>query len=147
MMKTTSGGTDAGVARFVGRGTELRRVVGALTRSPALVLVEGEAGIGKSRLVREALAAVGSEYAQPLIALCPPFRTGLTLGPIVDTIMDAVPDSARIAELGLSPSAGALRPLFPEWAEILPPPPERALDAGAARHRLVRAFAELLGLL
>jgi MoxR-like ATPase len=49
--------TDVGVPRFVGRDDELRRVAGALRRSPAVVLVEGEAGIGKSRLVREALAA------------------------------------------------------------------------------------------
>ena len=147
-MKTTAGSADPGVARFVGRATELRRVVAALTRAPALVLVEGEAGIGKSRLVREALAAAESEYTHPLIAMCPPFRTGLTLGPIVDAIRDTFPDGARIAELGLPPSAGALRPLFPEWAEMLPPPPaERAQDAGAARHRLVRAFAELLGVL
>jgi DNA-binding NarL/FixJ family response regulator len=138
---------DAAGTRFVGRGAELRRVVGALKQPPAIVLVEGEAGIGKSRLVREALAEVASASARPLVAQCPPFRTALTLGPIVDAIRDELPDSTQLAALGLSPAAGALRPLFPEWADALPPAPEGAHDADAVRHRLVRAFAELLTLL
>jgi hypothetical protein len=47
--------------RFVGRAVELRRLTDALTRPPAAVLVEGEAGIGKSRLVQEALDEPGIE--------------------------------------------------------------------------------------
>lgn len=119
-------------------------MVGALASSPALVLVEGEGGIGKSRLVQESLAAVGAGYRRPLVAVCPPFRTAPTLGPVIDAVREAVPGGARIAELGLSPSAGALRPLLPDWAAALPPPPEPPEDARAGRHRLVRAFAELL---
>ncbi|WP_055587404.1 helix-turn-helix transcriptional regulator [Streptacidiphilus griseoplanus] len=131
--------------RFVGRDAELRRVTDALRRRPALVLVEGEAGIGKSRLVREALADVAPERPRPLVAVCPPYREALTLGPIVDAARQAAPSSADIADLGLSALAGTLRPLFPEWAEGLPPAPEPPADAGSARHRLIRAFAELLG--
>jgi hypothetical protein len=136
--------TDVGVPRFVGRDDELRRVADALRRSPAVVLVEGEAGIGKSRLVREALAVAGAGGPRWLIAACPPFREGLTLGPIVDAARQAVPGGAGVGELGLSALAGTLRPLFPEWADTLPPAPEPLADAGAARHRLMRAFAELL---
>jgi DNA-binding CsgD family transcriptional regulator len=139
--------TDVGVPRFVGRDDELRRVAGALRRSPALVLVEGEAGIGKSRLVREALAAAGAGGSRWLVAVCPPFREGLTLGPIVDAARQAVPGGVDVGELGLSALAGTLRPLFPEWTDVLPAAPEPLGDAGAARHRLFRAFAELLGCL
>jgi DNA-binding CsgD family transcriptional regulator len=137
---------DTGVhsPRFVGRNAELRRVVDALRRPPALVLVEGEAGIGKSRLVREALAAIAPGGPRSLVAVCPPFREALTLGPIVDAARQAVPSIAEVGALGLSPLAGTLRPLFPEWADGLPPAPEPLADAGAARHRLIRAFAELL---
>lgn len=116
----------------------------ALRQPPALVLVEGEAGIGKSRLVREALAAVGIGGSRSLVAVCPPFRQGLTLGPIVDAARQAVRSSDHVRELGLSALAGTLRPLFPEWADALPAAPEPLADDGAARHRLIRAFAELL---
>ncbi|MFE4922850.1 AAA family ATPase [Streptomyces sp. NPDC056661] len=130
--------------RFVGRDAELRRVTDALRQSPALVLVEGEAGIGKSRLVQEALAAVATGGPRTLVAVCPPFREALTLGPIVDAARQAAPSGADVADLGLSALAGSLRPLFPEWADGLPSAPEPLADAGAARHRLIRAFTELL---
>ncbi|MEU1203638.1 AAA family ATPase [Streptomyces sp. NPDC005813] len=132
--------------RFVGREAELRRVTQALQHVPALVLVEGEAGIGKSRLVQEALAAFAGEgpRTRTLVAVCPPFREALTLGPIVDVARQAAPSAADVAGLQLSALAGSLRPLFPEWAEVLPPVPEPLADAGAARHRLIRAFTELL---
>ena len=125
----------------------------ALASAPALVLVEGEAGIGKSRLVREALKTLkafpapatttgpGLADREPLVAVCPPFREPLTLGPIVDAARQRRSD---VAGLGLTALAGTLRPLFPEWAGALPPAPEPLADAGAARHRLIRALAELL---
>ncbi|WP_329164540.1 AAA family ATPase [Streptomyces sp. NBC_01267] len=127
--------------RLVGREDELRSFTDALAQPPAVVLVEGEAGIGKSRLVREALAG-HCGTGRPLIAVCPPFREALTLGPLVDAVRDACPDG--VAGLALTPLAGALRPLLPEWADDLPAAPEPAADAGAARHRLLRALAELL---
>ncbi|MET8275087.1 AAA family ATPase [Streptomyces sp. NPDC005096] len=130
--------------RFVGRDAELRRVTDALRRLPAFVLVEGEAGIGKSRLVQEALAAVATGGRRTLVAVCPPFREALTLGPIADAARQAAPSGADVADLGLSALAGTLRPLFPEWADGLPSAPEPLADAGAARHRLIRAFVELL---
>ncbi|MBW8800845.1 MAG: AAA family ATPase [Streptomyces sp.] len=76
--------------RFVGRERELLRVTDALRRRPALVIVEGESGIGKSRLVREALAAVATAGSQALVVACPPFREALTLGPVVDAVRQAV---------------------------------------------------------
>ncbi|MFE2424055.1 helix-turn-helix transcriptional regulator [Streptomyces hokutonensis] len=129
------------VPRFVGRAVELHRLTDALARPPAVVLVEGEAGIGKSRLVQEALDEPGVAARRPLAAMCPPFREALTLGPVVDAARDARPD---VAELVLTSLAGVLRPLFPEWGQDLPPSPEALSDAGAARHRLFRALAELL---
>jgi DNA-binding NarL/FixJ family response regulator len=121
----------------------LARVADALVHPPALVLVEGEAGIGKSRLVREALATLSTASGafEPLVAVCPPFREPLTLGPIVDAARQRTSD---VSGLGLSALAGTLRPLFPEWAHALPPAPDPLADPGAARHRLIRALAELL---
>ena len=42
---------------FVGRDAEFAALTAALSAPPALVVVEGEAGVGKSRLVAEVLAA------------------------------------------------------------------------------------------
>jgi predicted ATPase len=78
------------------------------------------------------------------MAYCPPLRHPHTLGPVVDAVRQAVD---RVAGLPLSPLAGALRPVFPEWAGDLPPAPEPAEDATAVRHRVFRALAELLGCL
>lgn len=127
--------------RFVGREREMAALVRVLATPPALILVEGEAGIGKSRLLHEFLDA---QTVRPrvLVAGAPPVRQPYTLGPVVDALRQATDD---IAGLGLSALAGALRPLFPEWVADLPAAPEPAEDALAARHRLFRALAELIG--
>jgi DNA-binding CsgD family transcriptional regulator len=126
--------------RFVGRDRELARLTQALV-VPTVVLVEGEAGIGKSRLVQE--FATGTPGAHRiLVGVCPPFLESLTLGPIVDAVRQS---RDSLAGMELSALAGALRPLFPEWVEHLPPSPEPLLDPTAAQHRLFRALAELIG--
>lgn len=135
-----SGVREVASPRFVGREREVSAMLQALSRAPAVVLVEGEAGIGKSRLIQEALARrVGRDLV--LVGGCPVVKEPFTLGPIIDAVREEV---AQVADLGLSQLAGALRPLFPEWVEELPPPPEPLDDAAAARHRLFRALAELL---
>ncbi|MEQ4302211.1 AAA family ATPase [Plantactinospora sp. B6F1] len=126
---------------FVGRDAELTALARALARPPAVLLVEGEAGIGKSWLVRELLASPEGRRHRCLTMVCPPFREPFTLGPVVDAIRQAVD---HVAGLRLSGLAGTLRPLFPEWAGELPPAPEPLEDARASRHRLFRALVEVL---
>nr|MDT0656963.1 AAA family ATPase [Micromonospora sp. DSM 115978] len=136
-------GTPPSIAapRFVGRTTEMAALAEALARPPAVVLLEGEAGIGKSRLVREVLGPAPTTGPSILIARCPPLRESLTLAPIVDAVRGA---RHRLAGLRLSELAGALRPLVPEWSADLPPTPEPLDDPKAARHRLFRAIDELI---
>ncbi|MGC4942053.1 helix-turn-helix transcriptional regulator [Kribbella sp. DT2] len=126
---------------FVGRERDVAALSAALAEAPALVLVEGEAGIGKSRLLQEWLAQAPGRRHRALLSMCPPLRESLTLGPIVDAFLGT---QHRVADLGLTDLAGALRPLFPEWSADLPPAPEPLDDAKTARHRLFRALAELL---
>lgn len=126
---------------LVGRDSELAAFQQALAGGPAIVLVEGEAGVGKSRLLREFLSSRVARDKRSLVASCPPFREPCTLGPIVDAIRQA---TGQVAGLRLSALGGALRPLFPEWADELPRVPDPPEDARAARHLLFRALAEVL---
>ncbi|MEW1773643.1 AAA family ATPase [Streptomyces sp. NPDC086777] len=128
--------------RFVGRDGELDALESAVRSAPVVVLIEGEAGIGKTRLLREFLAAQEERGRQALVGACPELRVPYTLGAVVDAVREGVDN---VAGLGLSGLGGALRPLFPEWADDLPPAPEALEDATAARHRLFRAFIEILG--
>jgi hypothetical protein len=137
---TGRGGGLRRLPGFVARDRELAALTAALDGPPALVFIEGEAGIGKTRLLRE-FTASAAERHRILAVDCLAFRQPHTLGPLVDAVRQA---SDGIARFRLSALAGALRPLFPEWTGDLPPAPEPAEDATAARHRVFRALCELL---
>ena len=127
--------------QLVGRDRELAALGAALHRPPAIVLLEGEAGLGKSRLLQEWLATAPQRPGKTLFSVCPPLREPLTLGPVVDAFRGI---DVPVADLGLTDLAGALRPLFPEWSADLPPAPEPLSDARSARHRLFRALDEVI---
>ncbi|MFI6357405.1 ATP-binding protein [Streptomyces sp. NPDC050743] len=126
------------VPRLVGRDRDLSSLDQALDECSGLVVVAGEAGIGKTRLLHELL---GRRRETALIAVCPPFREPYTLGPVVDGVRRL---TESVAGLPLTGLAGALRPVFPEWADQLPPAPAPLPDAASARHRLLRALVELI---
>jgi class 3 adenylate cyclase/tetratricopeptide (TPR) repeat protein len=82
-------------SRFVGRERELAQVVAAWDRVTAnagceLVTVMGDAGVGKSRLVGEALALVD---ARVLRGRCLPYGDGITYWPVVEVVkqLGAIP--------------------------------------------------------
>lgn len=83
---------------FVGRRSELIRFAGALEDSARAVLVIGEAGIGKTRLVEEATRRAGSALGMlTLRGGCLPLATKLPLLPIADVLRDlAVVDAGRL---------------------------------------------------
>ena len=137
-----SGGAGVGAAGLVGRAGELAVLSSALAAPPVLVAVEGEAGIGKTRLVQEFLTGEAGRRGGALVVRCPPFREPHTLGAVVDALRLVVGD---LKGLRLSGLAGALCPLFPDWAENLPGPLEATGDASMARHRVFCALEELLG--
>ena len=125
---------------IVGREAELAALLRAASRPPALVLVEGEAGVGKTRLVQELLRSPELEARQQWSGGCQHLAEPLPLGPL----LDALRISPRVRP-ELSPVAGALRPVLPELAALLPPAPEPLRDRREARHRVFRALREFLG--
>jgi len=95
---------------FVGRGREVETLREAWARAQAqgtceLVTVIGEAGVGKSRLVAETLAAIDAPVAR---ARCLPYGEGITYWSVVEVVK----------QLGALPSdeeaAAALRSLLGE---------------------------------
>ena len=91
-------------APFVGRERELRLLRDAWERARAerrceLVTVVGDAGVGKSRLVAE---AVGSVDATVVRGRCLPYGEGITYWPVVEVLkqLDLVPaDEAAAAAI------------------------------------------------
>lgn len=84
---------------FVGRSEVLGAVLDALREGPAFVVIEGEAGIGKTRLLREALAALVPfpSQARPvaLVVTCPPVEEPFPFGALVDALRQAPPLDRR----------------------------------------------------
>ncbi|MFI6790771.1 AAA family ATPase [Nonomuraea sp. NPDC050383] len=127
---------------LVGRQSELALLRTAVASPPSLVLVEGEAGIGKSRLVGELLATPELAGVRRLVGQCEQLQEPLPLSPVLDAIRLTGAELARSRPL--NPVTGALAPLLPEIAGQLPPPPPALHDQRAERHRVFRAAVALL---
>jgi len=104
-------------------------------------VVEGEAGVGKTRLVQELLAQPELSDRRTLTGYCQPLREPFPFGPVIEALRGAQ-DVPPAHELGAV--AGALRTLLPELSDRLPPALEPLGDARAERHRTFRAILELL---
>jgi len=127
--------------RFVGRDIELSRlgesVASARDGSPAAVVVEGDAGIGKSRLVTEALAAfrelkdvVAIGHGVELAGGELPY--GVAAEALRSLVRDAGVEAVRAAA---DQSAAALAPLLPQFGPS---------DGGADALRLLPAYVSTL---
>jgi len=127
--------------RFVGRDRELKLLLAAVRSAPAVVVVEGDAGMGKSRLVREASAILKSDGWRVVTGFCHPLREPLPYGPVVDALRKTGP---WLPAEDLPPTAGALAPLLPDLADLLPPAPSTPDDPGTARHQLIQAVRSVL---
>ncbi|MEY9862107.1 putative ATPase [Catenulispora sp. GAS73] len=72
----------AGTFAFVGREHE---------RELESVMIEGPAGIGKSRLISEAASAIAEAGGRTLTGVCHPLRELFPYGPVVDALRKAGP--------------------------------------------------------
>ncbi len=124
---------------LVGRGDELATLDDAFSGTPSTVLIGGEAGIGKSRLVQEFATRVG-ERARVLTGGCVELG-GVPYGPFTAALRQLVHDMGadRVAALLPMGGPGQLARLLPALGR-----PEVDADPGMAHTRL---FEEMLTLL
>lgn len=78
-------------AELVGRNRELRLLLDTFARTeedlhPHLFTLVGSAGVGKSRLVAEALASLASSGARVLRGRCLPYGRGITYWPLIEMV-------------------------------------------------------------
>src|SRR6476661_6554544 len=113
---------------LIGRGEELAVLAAALDRALAgetgFVLLGGEAGVGKTRLLRELSARAEDAGFGVLSGPCvEPGAEGLPFAPLVD-VLRTLARTMPPDQLGrvLGPAASALSRLLPELAPEAQPP-------------------------
>jgi class 3 adenylate cyclase/DNA-binding SARP family transcriptional activator len=145
-----SPGRAAPALPLVGREAELEALTRLLERTGSegqILAIEGEAGIGKTRLLREALESVQNREGTVLTAQCYEGEESIAFGPIIALLREALATPAARERLESVPDADLLEAsrLLPELAHLratLPPPPP--LDPPSARVRLFDAVLSVL---
>jgi predicted ATPase len=124
---------------MVGRDAELRVLAAAAGRADGgvtqVVTVSGEAGIGKSRLAREALRAASRHGFRALEGAASRLHRDLSYAPIVEALRPLVADAALVQ--GLSDLARL-------FAGIQVPPLVTLGDPGLERTRMFEAVRRLI---
>jgi DNA-binding CsgD family transcriptional regulator len=137
----------AGTGAFVGREGELSRLQSALAERARLVLVVGDAGIGKTRFMAEGLVRAARDGMLTVRGGCLPLAEKLPLLPVADALGELTRlDGGAPFEAALEAAPPFVRP---EVARLLPRVAGEAEAVGPAegwRHdRLFAAVAELFG--
>ena len=136
-------------APLIGRDAGWSALEEAYATAPdgALVVLEGEAGIGKTRLAEEFLARAGGRGAAVLSARCYEGEVDLAYGPFIEVLRAATERPELAGRLEHAPS-GALAEaarLLPTLAGKLPEIPSLPpLDTPGARSRFFEGAAQTL---
>src|SRR5262245_2673649 len=137
---------------FIGRLAELAQLESAVQRGtsgkPSIVLVGGEAGIGKSRLVAEAVAQATTQGAVVLRGACVDLGgdDGLPFAPIAEALRELVRrvDATSLAAL-IDPATVELARLLPALGAAAGQASDQTVPDELAQTRLFEAFLTLIG--
>ena len=137
--------TAASPVPLVGRTHELAQLRTAWRQAnaggPSLVLVSGDSGIGKSRLVEEFVRGLSRREASVATARCYAAEGALAFAPVTSLLRSAAL-AAPLADL--EPAwRRELSRLLPELADQRSPPPE-TLEGHWQRRRLFEAMARVV---
>jgi DNA-binding CsgD family transcriptional regulator/tetratricopeptide (TPR) repeat protein len=130
---------------FVGRDSELSRLQAAVSGDVRLLLVIGDAGVGKTRFVTESMRRMAADGTVAIWGGCLPMRETLPLLPLAD----ALGDLSRVDRRAVLESALATAPRYvrEEVARLLPELASETTEAagpeGGQRDRLFAAIADL----
>ena len=146
--------TRAYLTAFIGRDAELaqlqQRWLAALAGERQTLLLVGEAGIGKSRLVREFRQSLDAAGHRTLECRCAPEHTTSAFQPLIDVLRrrlqvqagdDPTLQLERLRQLAITTGPGGdealtlLGLLLSVPAEVLPPLVDAAIAASAERRR------------
>jgi DNA-binding SARP family transcriptional activator/tetratricopeptide (TPR) repeat protein len=132
-------GREAESAELLGRWYE------AVAGRPGLVLLAGEAGIGKTSLAGELAERAGASGGTVLAARCYDTERSLFLQPVVDAVRPQLlhTSPATLREVA-GDRAPALALLVPEVAELLGPVPRDVRSPEAERRQAYDAVGVLL---
>jgi len=137
-------------APFVGRGNEYGLLIGLVaqltTGAGHTVLIEGEPGIGKSRLMQEVARYAQTHDLPTLSTNCYEIERAIPYQPVIDLVTRALDRASPAALRNLAPvSLAELAALVPAVAERFPDLPQLSRDFPEARQaRLSRAVGQLL---
>jgi tetratricopeptide (TPR) repeat protein/transcriptional regulator with XRE-family HTH domain len=137
-------------APFVGRGVEFGLLIGLIARlttgTGQAVLIEGEPGIGKSRLMREVARYAEAQGLPTLGTNCYEIDRAMPYQSVIDLVTRALDRASPAALRKIAPvSLAELAALVPAVAERFPDLPQLSRDFPEARQaRLSRAVGQLL---
>jgi DNA-binding CsgD family transcriptional regulator len=126
MWDTSRVGSRLSNAALVGRALELERLDDTFAALPetgaATVLISGDAGIGKSRLIQEFCQRARTSGALVAVGLCTPGDGGgLPYGPVIGAVRDA---SRQLGTADVEASLGRVRDLL----GLVSPPAEQGVS-------------------
>ena len=142
--------TASDTTPFVGRNNEYGLLLGLISRLTAgvgyIVLIEGEPGIGKSRLLREVAHYAHAQGIPTLMTNCYEIERATPYQPVIDLVTRALERISTSALHSLPPvSLAELAALVPEIGERFSELPQLSNDFPEARQaRLSRAVDQLI---